>query len=207
MNSSTALYTITISLLILLIGCSVSKDPLRKKIKMQQKGIVKDDSSYIYQLPYEPGKSRFLVQGYYSRYSHKNRAALDFKMKKGSTICAVRNGVVVRVKEDGKKGGWKKKYRPEGNYIIIQHEDSSRSGFWHLKYNGALVKAGDSVYRGQAIALSGKTGYALFPHLHFLVWKHRPAGGWKQVPTRFQTATGIRYLRPFRFYRNDNQSK
>ena len=35
------------------IGCSVSKNPLRKEVKALQKGIIKDDSSYVYALPYE----------------------------------------------------------------------------------------------------------------------------------------------------------
>lgn len=91
---------------ILLLGsCAVSNNPQRKEIKLLQKGIIKDDTSFIYQLPYEAGKTHLLVQGYFSRYTHKNRAALDFKMKKGTKICAARAGVVIRVKEDGKKGG------------------------------------------------------------------------------------------------------
>ncbi|MBL7723438.1 MAG: M23 family metallopeptidase [Chitinophagaceae bacterium] len=53
--------------------------------------------------------------------------------------------------------------------MIIQHPDGSRAGYWHLQHNGALVKVGDTVTKGQVIALSGKTGYAMTPHLHFLV--------------------------------------
>lgn len=182
----------------------MSKDPQRSEIKMLQKGIIKDDSSFVYQLPYESGRSHLLVQGYFSRYSHRNRAALDFKMKKGTNVCAARSGVVIRVKEDGKKGGWSKKYRPFGNLIVIQHEDGSRAGYWHLQYNGALVSVGDTVKHGQIIGLSGKTGYTLFPHLHFIAWRSPKNGQWRQVATRFQTNKGIRYLRPFRIYRNTN---
>lgn len=185
-----------------LAGCSVSKNPQRKEMRLLQKGIIKDDSSFIYQLPYEENKIHLLVQGYFSRLSHKNRAALDFKMKKGTNICAARSGIVIRLKEDSNKGGWKKTYRSFGNYIVVQHEDSSRSGYWHLKYNGLLVKIGDTVKQGQVIGLSGRTGYALFPHLHFLVWKSNKNGQWTQIGTRFQTNKGILYLRPYRFYRN-----
>ncbi len=183
-------------------GCSVSKDPQRTQIKNLQKGISKDTGSFVYQLPYEINKSHVLVQGYFSRYTHKNRAALDFKMKRGTKICAARGGVVVRVKEDGNRGGLQKKYRPYGNIITVQHEDSTRAGYWHLQYNGAFVNVGDTVKQGQVIGLSGKTGYTLFPHLHFLVWKPGTTGPWKQVATHFKTSKGIRYLRPFRTYRN-----
>ncbi|HMK02820.1 MAG TPA: M23 family metallopeptidase [Ferruginibacter sp.] len=192
-------------LVLVVTSCYVSKDPQRAQTKKLQKGIIKDDSSYVYRLPYEPGESHLLVQGYFSRYSHRNRAALDFKMKRGTKICAVRGGVVIRVKEDGDKGGWNRKYRPEGNVVVIQHEDSSRAGYWHLQLNGALVNVGDIVEQGQVIGLSGKTGYTLFPHLHFISWKSN-RGQWRQVATRFQTNKGILYLRPFRKYRNTNQT-
>ena len=179
--------------------CSVSKNPLRKEVKQLEKGIIKDDTSYVYALPYQDGKTFRVIQGYFSRFTHKERAALDFNMKRGTKITAARDGVVVRAKEDGKKGGLKSKYRPDGNNIVIQHADGSRAGYWHLQHNGTLVNVGDTVKTGQIIGLSGKTGYALVPHLHFLVW--RSGGGqWQQIPTRFQTSMGIKYLRSWRKY-------
>ena len=183
------------------VGCAVSNNPLRKEVKKLQKGIIKDDTSYVYSLPYEEGSTHLIVQGYFGVFSHKERAALDFKMKRGTNILAVRDGVVIRVKEDGAKGGWSKKYRNQGNNIVIQHSDNSRSGYWHLQKNGALVNVGDTVKQGQLIGLSGKTGYAATPHLHFIVWKS-DSRGWLQVATRFQTSKGIKYLRPWKWYRN-----
>ena len=189
--------------LIFLASCSVSKNPLRKEVKQLQKGIINEDTSYVYALPYEEGKTFRLIQGYFSRFTHKERAALDFNMKRGTNITAARDGVVVRAKEDGTKGGLKSKYRSHGNNIVIQHPDGSRAGYWHLQHKGALVNVGDTVKKGQIIALSGKTGYAFTPHLHFLVW--RSGGGqWQQVPTRFQTSKGIKYLRSWKKYRNSN---
>jgi murein DD-endopeptidase MepM/ murein hydrolase activator NlpD len=182
-------------------GCAVSNNPMRKEIKQLQKGNIKDDTSFVYSLPFESKKSHLIVQGYFGGFSHKERAALDFKMKRGTNILAVRDGVVIRVKEDGSKGGWSKKYASQGNNIVIQHSDNSRSGYWHLQKDGALVKVGDSVRQGQIIGLSGKTGYAAIPHLHFIVWKSG-GGNWQQIATRFQTSKGIKYLRPWKWYRN-----
>ena len=187
--------------LIVLPGCAVSNNPLRHEIKLLRKGIIKDDTSYVYSLPYENGKSYWLVQGYFSHYTHKERAALDFKMKRGTKIYAARGGVVVRVKEDGDRGGLNKKYRPYGNNIVIRHADISRAGYWHLQKDGAVVNAGDTVQQGQLIGYSGKTGYTLFPHLHFLVWTFDENGKWKQLPTRFQTSKGVKYLRSIRRYK------
>jgi len=191
--------------MIVITSCSVSKNPLRKQVKLLQKGIIKDDTSYVYALPYEAGKTFRVIQGYFSRFTHKERAALDFNMKRGTNITAAREGVVVRLKEDGTRGGLNKKYRPDGNNIVIQHPDGSRAGYWHLQHKGALVNVGDTVKKGQVIAISGKTGYALNPHLHFLIW--RSGGGqWQQVPTRFQTSKGIKYLKGWKRYTNTYQS-
>ncbi|HUM65418.1 MAG TPA: M23 family metallopeptidase [Chitinophagaceae bacterium] len=196
-----------ISLLVLLIavltGCYVSKNPLRDELKNLQKGKVTEDTSYVYALPYEKGKKYCMLQGYFSPFTHKERAALDFKMKRGTKICAARDGVVVRLKEDGDRGGLKRKYRAYGNYVIIQHEDSSRAGYWHLQKDGVLVNIGDTVRKGQVVGLSGKTGYSAIPHLHFLVWSSDNRRQWRQVGTRFQTSKGIKYLRPLRKYRNE----
>ncbi len=183
-------------------GCSVSKNPQRKEVKLLQKGILKDDSSYVYALPFEPGKTFRVIQGYFSHFSHKERAALDFNMKRGTGIAAAREGVVIRVKEDGDRGGLNKKYRRDGNNIIIQHEDGSRAGYWHIQKDGAIVNVGDTVKKGQLIALSGKTGYAAVPHLHFLVWRSDKNGRWQSVATRFQTSKGVKYLRAWKKYKN-----
>ena len=186
--------------LIILSGCAVSKDPQRNEFRKLQKGIIKEDTSFVYQLPYEAGTSHLLVQGYFSHFSHKERAALDFKMKRGTKIFAARGGVVIRVKKDGNRGGWNKKYRPDGNVIVIQHDDGTRAGYWHLQLNGAFVNVGDTVQQGQLVGLSGKTGYTLFPHLHFIVWRSGNNRQWQQVGTRFYTKKGARYLKPLKRY-------
>ncbi|MFT3907812.1 MAG: M23 family metallopeptidase [Ferruginibacter sp.] len=191
-----------LSLCVLFLGsCYVSKDPLRKQVKQLQSGQIKDDTSYIYSLPFEQGKTFRVIQGYFSHFSHKERAAIDFNMKCGTNITAARGGIVVRVKEDGDRGGLNKKYRRYGNNIVIQHADGTRAGYWHLQKNGALVNVGDTVKQGQLIAISGKTGYAALPHLHFIVWKSWQ-GGWQQIATRFQTSKGVKYLRSWGKYKN-----
>ena len=187
-------------------GCAATRSPQQEIALKLQQGKLTEDTSYVYSLPFEEGKKFWLVQGYFSVLSHKNRAALDFKMKKGTPVTAARNGIIISVKEDGKKGGWNRKYRKEGNRVVIQHEDGTRAGYWHLQYNGVHVNTGDTVKQGQVIGLSGKTGLALFPHLHFLVWTNRD-GQWKQVPTRFKTSRGNRYLKPLKCFRKPTRQK
>jgi murein DD-endopeptidase MepM/ murein hydrolase activator NlpD len=160
-----------------------------------------EEYSFGYSLPYQKGKSFLLVQAYQSKlFSHKGEFALDFKMKKGTKICAARSGVIVEVKEDSRKGGIKLKYLSEGNHVIIKHDDGSYGNYWHLKHNGALVKVGDTVKQGQVIGLAGRTGYAAFSHLHFEVTTQFSPGQ-NQVPTQFITKQGKSYLKPMHWYK------
>jgi murein DD-endopeptidase MepM/ murein hydrolase activator NlpD len=162
---------------------------------------LKEDTSYIYRLPFERTKKRLIVQGYFGTFSHKERAALDFKMPKGTKVLAARDGVVIRLRKDGDKGGLKSEYRQYGNFVVLQHADNSRSGYWHLQKEGVLVNVGDTVKQGEQIAWSGNTGYTAFPHLHFIVWTFAPNGQWKQVATRLETNRGVRYLKAWKKYK------
>lgn len=54
-----------------------------------------------------------------------------------------------------------------GNQLIISHDNGYKTGYAHL--NSILVKEGQTVKAGQAIALTGATGKVTGPHLHFTV--------------------------------------
>jgi len=161
-------------------------------------GKVKQDTSYIYQLPYAGASRYLLIQAYNSKMSHTHELSLDFKMKPGRKICAAREGIVESIKEDSDVGGLKNEYMNQGNHIIIRHNDGSIAMYWHLKKDGVMVSAGDSVTKGQQIAYSGNTGYSAFPHLHFQV---QDAGG-RDIATRFSTKKGVKYLTPAKWYRS-----
>lgn len=164
-------------------------------------GKFREDSSYIYTLPFENKKKVFLVQAYESKFSHKGERALDFKVKKGTGICAAREGVVIAAREDSDKGGLKDEHLSDGNYVSIRHNDGSVAHYWHLQKEGVLVNVGDTVQAGQRIGLSGNTGYSAFPHLHFEVQGYDASGRYIQLATRFYTNKGVIYLRPGKFYR------
>jgi hypothetical protein len=160
-----------------------------------------DDTSYVYWLPYKHHKKFLLVQAALSSFSHKTDIALDFKMKVGSSICAARGGVVESMHEASDRGGAGNDFINDGNYIIIRHSDGSKAMYWHLKKDGVLVNEGDTVQQGQEIGLSGNTGYSAFPHLHFEVQGYNDKGEYTQIPVRFMTKKGARYLRPLRSYK------
>jgi len=159
------------------------------------------DSSFVYSLPFATGKKVFVVQGYESMFSHKGSKALDFKVKSGTKIFAARNGVVIGARGDSDKRGMKQENLADGNYIFIQHADSSVAQYWHFKKDGVLVQVGDTVTSGRLIGFSGNTGYSAFPHLHFEVRGYDQNGNYTDIPTRFYTQQGIIYLQPGKFYR------
>jgi len=167
------------------------------EIRNLKGGHVKPDNSAVYSLPFSKGSKFLLIQAYNSKMSHKSELSLDFKMKKGSKICAARAGVVTATKADSDVGGLKDEYLSQGNHIIITHSDGSEAMYWHLKKDGVLVHVGDTVQQGQHIGYSGNTGYTAFPHLHFQV---QDKNG-NDIATRFNTKKGIIYLRPGKWYR------
>lgn len=181
-------------------GCALSSNPYFHQARNFQKGKLTEDTSFVYRLPYHPGARHRLIQGYYSRGTHKYRAALDFGMKKGTPVLAARDGVVERIKDDSNRGGMYKRYRPHANYVTILHEDGTRASYRHLAFQSVRVQPGDQVETGQVLGLCGKTGYTFTAHLHFMV-STLVKGEWRQIPTRFKTTHGVTYLKPYKRYR------
>lgn len=79
---------------------------------------------------------------------------MDLGAAKGSDIYAMKGGNVVRAAYDG---GY-------GNFVVIEHDNGIRTLYAHC--SKLLVEAGDSVKKGQVIALVGSTGNSTGPHLH-----------------------------------------
>lgn len=140
--------------------------------------------------PFCKGKSYKIVQGYNGQYSHHtdySRYAIDFGLAVNDTICAADSGVVVGVIKDYKIGADDKRLEDFANFITIYHPHSGLyTQYVHLKNNGSLVKPGDRVKQGQAIALSGMTGFTSIPHLHFnVLLPSPPKDGFRSVPIEF----------------------
>lgn len=175
--------------------------PTPREVVNLKHGRVKIDTSFIYKLPFEKGTKRRVIQAAYSKLSHKGEIALDFNVKIGTTICAARSGIVIASYGESNIGGLKDEFLDDGNHVIIQHSDGSQAMYWHLQYKGALVNIGDTITAGQVIGKSGNTGYTAFPHLHFEVVGKTKNGTTTQIPVRFYTNKGVKYLKPLKKYR------
>ena len=57
-----------------------------------------------------------------------------------------------------------------GNTVVVEHGHGFSTAYAHNKKT--LVKIGQRVRRGEAIALSGSTGISTGPHIHYEVWKN-----------------------------------
>lgn len=148
--------------------------------------ITAHDDNYPYELPYAKGTTMTVHQGYNGRYSHSGVKAIDFNMKVGTPIHAARDGLVIKVEDRNSKGCNSPSCHKYNNMVVIQHADGSMAIYSHLKQKGARVSEGQKVKAGDLIALSGKTGYASGPHLHFMVILPR-FGNNITVPTKFRT--------------------
>lgn len=128
------------------------------------------ETDYNYYLPFKTSKSFKLHQGYNGRFSHNNKNALDFTMPIGTEVCAIRDGVIVKLEEKNDKNCSLKECEKFNNYLTIYHEDGTFAEYVHLKKNGIIGKIGDEVKKGQIIAYSGNTGFSTGPHLHLAVY-------------------------------------
>lgn len=151
------------------------------------------DDEYLYQLPYEIGKSYRVLQGYGSRFSHRGleQYAVDFNMSVGTPVHAARGGVVAKIEESNEKGCWEEGCGAYANYIVVLHSDGTTGEYYHLQRGGALVEVGDYVDPGQKIGLSGNTGHTTMPHLHFAVYRAAEWGNTQSIPIRFMSSAGI----------------
>lgn len=151
---------------------------------------VPDD--YVYSLPYAPGKAHRITQGYNGKFSHQgsNKYAIDWDMPQGTPVCAARGGLVVKVKDDSDIGGADIKFDPFNNYVLIRHEDGTLGHYCHLKKGGVKVHPGQIVKAGDIIALSGSTGFASGPHLHFCVFMTKDGKQRVSIPVKFRIANG-----------------
>lgn len=150
------------------------------------------DDNYRYALPYQPGQSYRVLQGFGSRFSHsgRERYAVDFKMPVGTAVHAARGGVVTRVVEEHDRGCWQDGCGQYANFIVILHHDGTTGEYYHLMHQGALVNEGDRVTRGQHIGYSGNTGHTTMPHLHFAVYRADTWGRTQSLRFVFQSREG-----------------
>lgn len=96
------------------------------------------------------------------RVKHHN--GIDLSARYGTKVFAAASGVVefTRIRYRLNKG--------YGRVVIINHKNGYKTLYGHLAK--ILVKPGQRVERWEVIGLSGNTGRATGPHLHYEVWRN-----------------------------------
>jgi LysM repeat protein len=94
-----------------------------------------------------------------TQYFSWHHPAVDIANHIGTPIYAAASGVVLIA-----QGGWNGGY---GNTILLDNGNNMRTRYGHA--SKLLVSPGDTVTKGQVIALMGTTGNSTGPHLHFEV--------------------------------------
>ena len=84
-------------------------------------------------------------------------SGLDIAAAENTEIHSAYDGVVIKAEY----------HEINGNYVVIEHSNTLKTTYNHC--NKLLVKEGETVKKGEVIALVGATGYATGNHLHFEV--------------------------------------
>jgi len=85
---------------------------------------------------------------------------VDISVPDGTEVRSMSRG---RVRFAGTMSGY-------GNVVWLDHRGGVITVYGHL--SSIRVRSGEEVKGGQVIALSGHSGNARGPHLHFEVWRH-----------------------------------
>jgi murein DD-endopeptidase MepM/ murein hydrolase activator NlpD len=111
------------------------------------------------------GKMRWPVRGRvissYGKGGGKSNDGIDIAVPEGTAVKAAENGVVIYA-GDGLK--------EFGNTVLVRHEDGLVTVYGHASQ--LKVQRGQKVKRGDEIAVSGMSGNASTPKLHFEVRKN-----------------------------------
>jgi len=144
-----------------------------------------------YVLPFPAGKKYVLSQTCCNPGGgHSNQLAYDFAVYFGDTVCCMRSGIVVELRDDQPDNSGDITSSAH-NYIMIKHDDGTVAFYAHLMQNGLLVEMGSHVEQGQIIARSGNSGNTLnFPHLHVGLYESYPPKETYDLPILFRNAQG-----------------
>lgn len=147
----------------------------------------------VMQLPFPPGQSVMINQGYHGKFSHRgpNEFGMDFGLPTGSAIHAAQGGTVIFVEQNYAEGGDEARFVGKDNRVIVMHGDFTLGFYMHLRKDGAAVTVGQTVAAGDLLGYSGQTGFARKPHLHFMTaYFSDMKKTIVSVPTKFKTSLG-----------------
>ncbi|WP_405205555.1 peptidoglycan DD-metalloendopeptidase family protein [Aquimarina sp. LLG6339-5] len=165
------------------------------EVKNKKRSITSQKSNLSYYLPWDFGKENCVSRhgtpgptgshspvgqcGFFTPGGHHGYHAIDFATSLSGDD-NVRASAAGTVSFSGISGSLSSGY---GRLVIIRHSDGTRTYYAHNKT--LLVSQGQSVQKGQVIALEGTTGGSTGDHIHF---EWRASGGNSSTPGSFVDA-------------------
>ncbi|OGG86740.1 hypothetical protein A3B87_01430 [Candidatus Kuenenbacteria bacterium RIFCSPHIGHO2_02_FULL_39_13] len=116
-------------------------------------------------------KSVGIYNGWYYKVDGSGHYGIDYQLNEVDVVSSA-DGVVETVVDNMSNNFNQQNISPSdkyGNRVIVSHSNGYKTLYGHLKTGTILVRVGDSVIRGQKLAISGNTGWSNAPHLHFEV--------------------------------------
>jgi murein DD-endopeptidase MepM/ murein hydrolase activator NlpD len=150
-----------------------------------------------YKLPTAAGVPWIITQGPYGTFSHWGNSLHAFDIAPGSSnrsygscVVAMKAGIAythdLGLQQDHRHHSF-------GNYITIDHGNGEFSHYAHLATGTFVVKNGERVEQGQALATAGNSGYTLGEgggyHVHVSVTRAIPISS-LSVPFQFEDLPG-----------------
>jgi murein DD-endopeptidase MepM/ murein hydrolase activator NlpD len=150
------------------------------------------DPEFVYAVPFGGQARRPLVQGYAGEGTHLGsmQYSLDFAMPRGTPVLAAREGIVLYLQDGFTEGGADPRLLERANLVVIAHRDGTMASYGHLA-PGLAVAVGDTVREGGLVGLSGRTGFAGQPHLHFHVGLRMLGEPGRTIPIRMRDRDGV----------------
>ena len=162
-----------------------------------------------YKLPTAAGVPWIVTQGPYGTFSHWGNSlhAFDIAPRSGNCVVAMKAGVVY-THDLGL--GQDHRHHSFGNYITIDHGNGEFSHYAHLASGTFVVKNGEHVEQGQALATAGNSGYTLGEgggyHVHVSVTRELPISS-SSVPFQFEDLPDWRRGSGYRTVVSNNSSE
>ncbi len=131
----------------------------------------KSDSEYL--LPFPCDAMKTCSSGNHtSNHDGKDEYAFDFATTTGTSVRAMRDGTVLRVRNvsqpgDGCYSGGGSSCANYANTVEVKHSDGTVALYMHLSEGTASV--GDPIAQGEELGKSGNSGWSTGPHVHVQV--------------------------------------
>ncbi len=138
-------------------GIEISREMIHENIMTESVPAIIERGTIIPPTYIKPISGGRYTSGFGRRWGRMH-TGVDWACPTGTTVYASSGGTVIQASYNG---GY-------GNNVVISHPDGRLTRYAHN--SRLLVRVGQTVKQGEAIALSGSTGRSTGPHVHFEIY-------------------------------------